>query len=563
MAQMTGGRFMAETLKGYGVGTVFFVPAIARLALMEMEKLGIRRVLCHTEKAAAYMADGYARAARRPGVAMVQSVGAANLAAGLQDGWLARSPVIAITGRWPYIRHFRHAYQEIDHWPLYEPVTKFNGYVDTLGDLPLVMRQAFREATTGAPGPVHMGLAGFTGEMIVEDEGDLEVVIETSFAQVPPYRPEPDRTQVQRAAQLLRQAHCPVLIAGGGITLSQAGAEVVQLAEMLSMPVATSLNAKGTIPEDHPLALGVPGTYSRWCANRTVSEADLVLFVGSHTGGQVTHFWQVPRPGSSVIQIDIDPAELGRNYPLEVGLHGDARVTLQRLIEALASAESDPSQTERRAWAGRAGQCVAQWRAELEPHLTSDAVPIRPERICGELTSHLPADAILVSDTGHAGIWTGTMVELTQPQQRYLRCAGSLGWALPAAMGAKCALPDRPVICFTGDGGFWYHMSELETAVRCGINTITIINDNRSLNQVRSGAERAYAGQPGNSDEMWVFQDLNLARVAESMGCLAIRVEQPARIQSALEQALAADRPAVIDVVTDIDIVAPSPVIPD
>ncbi len=563
MTKRTGGRFIAETFKGYGVSTVFFVPAVAKRALMEMEKLGIRRILCHTEKAAAYMADGYARAAGRPGIAMAQSVGAANLAAGLQDAWLARSPVIALTARWPHIRRYRHAYQEIDHWPLYEPVTKFNAYVDTVGDLPMLVRQAFREATTGAPGPVHLALTGLTGEMVLDAEAELEVVIEETFARIPPFRPEPDLAQVLRAASLLRQAQRPVLIAGGGVSASGAGAEVVQLAEMLSIPVATSLNAKGTIPEDHPLALGIPGTYSSWCANQIVSEADLVLFVGSHAGGQVTHFWRVPRPGTAVIQIDIDPAELGRNYPAEVALHGDARVTLQRLIDYVDAEGPPRSGKGRQAWAERARRLVAQWREELAPRFNSDDVPIRPERICAELTRQLPCDAILVSDTGHAGIWSGTMIELTQPNQRYLRCAGSLGWGLPAAMGAKCAAPDRPVICFTGDGGFWYHMNELETAVRCGIHTVTVVNNNHSLNQVRSDVDRAYAGQAGDSDEIWVFQDLDLARVVESMGCLGIRVERPGDIQSALEQALAADRPAVVDVVSDINIVAPTPVIPN
>jgi acetolactate synthase-1/2/3 large subunit len=563
MTRMTGGEFMAETFKAYGVSTVFFVPAIAKRALMEMEKRGIRRVLCHSEKAAAYMADGYARAARRPGIAMAQSVGAANLAAGLQDAWLARSPVIAITGRWPHIRRYRHAYQEIDHWPLYEPVTKFNAYVDTVGDLPHLLRQAFREATSGAPGPVHLGLTGLTAELVVDAEAELDVIIEDRFAQIPPFRPEPDAAQVRRAVELLGRSQRPVLIAGGGVTASGARAEMVRLAEMLSIPVATSLNAKGTIREDHPLALGIPGTYSRWCANQIVSEADLVLFVGSHTGGQVTHFWQVPRPGSAVIQIDIDAAELGRNYPVEVALHGDAKVTLQRLIESLAMGEPGRPGKARRAWAERAGQLVSQWREELEPHFQSDAVPIRPERICAELARQLPTDALLVSDTGHSGIWTGTMVDLTQPEQRYLRCSGSLGWGLPAALGAKCAAPDRPVICFTGDGGFWYHMSELETAVRCGINTVTVINNNHSLNQDRSGVDRVYAGQPGNSAEIWVFQELDLARVAESMGCVGIRVERPGHIQSALEQALAADRPAVVDVASDIEIAAPLPIVPD
>ena len=205
MPQMTGHKFIAETLHGYGVTCVFHVPYILDGALVEMERLGIRRVLCHSEKSAAYMADGYARATRKPGIAMAQSVGAANLAAGLQDAYLARSPVFAITGRWPPVYQYRHAYQEINHWPLYEPVTKFNALVDRVQELPILLRQAFREATSGSPGPVHLDVLGYTGELVAESEADLEVVIEDSFKSCPAFRPEPEPERVEAAARRLEQ----------------------------------------------------------------------------------------------------------------------------------------------------------------------------------------------------------------------------------------------------------------------------------------------------------------------------------------------------------------------
>jgi acetolactate synthase-1/2/3 large subunit len=312
------------------------------------------------------------------------------------------------------------------------------------------------------------------------------------------------------------------------------------------------LNAKGTIPEDHPLSVGVCGSYSRWCANRVVSEADLVLFIGSHTGSQVTLEWQIPTIGTPVIQIDIDPSELGRTYPATVALQGDARATLTRLIEALEPVGDRPD------WVGRAQELVSDWRQEVAPLANSDAVPIRPERLCTEITKYLPSDAVLVADTGHAGIWTGTMVDLKHPEQSYLRAAGSLGWGMPATLGAKCALPDRPVICWTGDGGLWYHIAELETASRYGINAVIVVNNNSALNQDKEGDERAYAGSPGSSD-LWQFQNINFASVAESMGCFSIRVEQPGQIQSALEQAFASGRPALVDVVTDVEGIAPPP----
>ena len=557
MPEMTGYRYIAEMLHGYGIRAVFHVPYVLDGALVEMEKLGIRRIRCHSEKAAAYMADGYARVAHGPGIAMAQSVGAANLAAGLQDAWLACSPVIAITGRWMPHYLYQQAYQEVDHRPLYDPVTKFNAYVDGVEQIPFLLRQAFREATTGAPRPVHLDFLGLSGDLVAGSKLDAEVIVEASFSRYPAFRSEPEPERVAEAAQRIAQSERPVLVAGGGVTASTAQAEVVRLAEKLSIPVATSLNAKGTILEDHPLSAGVVGTYSRKCANEIVSEADLVIFVGSHTGGQVSHFWQIPRQGTPAIQIDVDPAQIGRNYPAEVAIQGDAKVTLERLIEAVATIP------DRTAWTERVRVLVDRWRTDFEDLLRSGAIPIRPERLCREITEFLPSDAILLSDTGHAGMWTGAMIEITDPGQTYLRCAGSLGWAFPAAMGAKCAAPDRPVICFTGDGGFWYHLGELETAARFGINTVTVINNNRSFNQCRDAFEGASGGRGEESDDLWVFEDIDFSAVAKSMGCKGIRVEDPERIRPALEEALAADGPVVVDVATDIDAMAPKAYVPE
>jgi acetolactate synthase-1/2/3 large subunit len=552
MAKMTGARFIAETFKGYGVSTVFFVPSILKLGLVEMEKVGIRRVLCHSEKSAAYMADAYARVTHRPGVAMAQSVGAANLASGLQDAYLASSPVIAISGRAPMAKRPNHNYQEIDHRPLYEPVTKYNVYVDTPQQLAPHLRQAFREAVSGTPGPVHLDLSGIRGEEVTEVEADYDVIIEETFAQYPPFRPEPESERVRQAARLLAQAQRPVMVAGGGATASWASAEVVKLAEMLSMLVATALNGKNLIPDNHPLSVGVVGTYSRWCANQVVYEADLVLYVGSQTSDQSTNVWTTPKKGTKVIQIDINPEELGRSYPNVVSLMGDARQTLRKIIEA-----SEP--ISRPSWTKRAQELVGQWRQELEPKMTSEEAPTRPERLCRELSKWLPGNSVLVSDTGHAGIWTGTMVDLTQPGQTFIRCAGSLGWGFPASLGAKAAAPERPVVCFTGDGGMWYHIGELETAVRSGLNAIVVVNNNRSLNQDRAGVERAYGSATGNKEEIWVFNDIDFAKVAESMGAAGIRVEKPGQLKGALEQALEESKHklVVVDVVTDKDIIAP------
>ena len=551
MPVMTGGKFLAETFKGYGVSHVFFMPVIVQRALLEMETLGISRIMAHSEKAAVYMADGYARTSHRPGICMSQSVGAANLAAGLQDPFLARSPVIAITGRRPQADQYRHSYQEIDHIEPFNAVTKYNVGVNDPSQLPHLIRQAFREATSGAPGPVHLDFEGTTGALIGDGESDLQVIIDEQFTMIPPFRPEPDPNLIRDAAAILAQAKKPVIVSGGGVIASGAQREVVELAELMSIPVATSLNGKETILGDHPLSVGVCGAYSRKCANQVVSEADLVLFIGSNTGSQVTNEWTVPPSGTPVIQIDIDASELGRSYPAQVAMQGDARSSLRKLIEA-----SEPFGS-RYEWINRTQELVKTWKDEVDPFMNADSSPPRPERLCKEITDFLPSNSILVSDTGHAGIWTGTMIDLTHPDQSYLRCAGSLGWGFPAALGAKCAAPDKPVVCFTGDGGFWYHLSELETAARYGINTVTVVNNNHSLNQEKRGNERTYGGKTPASDELWMLSDIDFGKLAESMGCFGIRVDQPSQIQSALEQALASGKPAVVDVVTDIEGIAP------
>jgi acetolactate synthase-1/2/3 large subunit len=551
MPTITGSRFFAQAMQAYGVTHIFFVPTMLLPALAEMEDMNIRRVMTHGEKAAAYMADGYARASRTPGICMAQNVGAANLAAGLRDAYMACSPVIAITGGPDSESRYRYLYQEVEDFSMFDPVTKFNARIDKLSRLPDLLREAFRVATAGAPGPVHLEMRGSHGQ-VIEEEGDLDLIFEEQYKQYPAFRPEPEVERIREAAAALTKAQRPVIVAGGGVTSSQAQQEVVQLAEMLSIPVATSLNGKGTISDDHPLSVGVVGTYSRWCANRAVAEADLVFFIGSHTGSQVTNNWKIPRAGTPVIQMDISPADLGRNYPNVVSLLGDAKVTLRRLIDALKPMEP------RTGWVRRVQQLVSEWRNEVAPLRDSNAVPMRPERICNEITDFLPSNAVVVSDTGHSGIWTGAMIDLKKPGQRYIRCAGSLGWAFPASLGVKCALPDTPVLCFTGDGGFYYHLAELETAARFGINAVIVVNDNRSLNQETRLFDAAYGGQQrGRSREMWVFEDINLAKVAEAMGCFSVRVEQPSDLKPALERAFASGKPAVIDAVSDIKALAP------
>jgi acetolactate synthase-1/2/3 large subunit len=555
MGKMTGAQFLAECLEGYGVTHVFLVPSILVHTLYQMEKrTNIKRIVTHGEKSAVYMADGYARASGRPGVCMAQTVGAANLAAGLRDPYLACIPIVAFTGGpYPSTRN-RVTYQQIEDFPLFKPLTKFSAHVDDINRLPDLVRQAFRSATTGKPGPVHLEFEGHLGEVLEAQEGDLELIVEERFASVPPFRPAPDAAAVKEVARLLAEAKRPIIVAGGGVRASGAAKELVELAQKLSIPVATSLNAKDIIPGDHPLSVGVVGLYSRKSANRAVLEADMVFFVGSQTGSQVTFSWKVPPMGTPIIQLDIEPQELGRHYPNRASLQADAMIGLQRLIE-VADRERASS---RKAWVERSQALVQEWREEFSDLMNSDAEPIRPERLCRDLSDLLPPDTLLLSDTGHSGMWTGGMIDLKKPGQGFIRAAGSLGWGLPASLGARCALPDRPILLFTGDGGLWYHLSEIETALRWGLNVVVLVNDNHSLNQGIGPNRQAYGGElDGNHGDLWQFQDLNLAKVAGSMGAHGIRVEKPGELPGALEKAFSAEKLTVIDVVTDIEAMAP------
>lgn len=550
---LNGARFIAETLQGYGVTHVFYVDAMLRKAMVEMEELGIRRVITHSEKAAAYMADGYARVNGRPGVCMAQSVGAANLAAGLQDAYLARTPLIAITGKKPPMFQYRNAYQEIDHAPFFAAVTKYQADATVPAQLPHLFRQAFREATSGRPAPVHLDFVGREARELEAADGFPPVCVDERFKHFPAYRPAPLLSDLEPARRLIESSQRPIIVAGGGARISGAAEEVTRLAEKCNIPVATSVDGKGMIPENHPLSVGVVGSYSAWCANKAVYAADLVIYIGSSVGDQTAHNWKIPAQGTRIIQIDIDPSELGRSYPNTLGIHGDAKVTLQTLIAQLKESQGNAE------WLQRTRTLVDEWQAEIGPKRESGESPIRPERICKELTDILPGDAIMVTDTGYSAIWAATMLHITQPTQTFIRAAGSLGWGFPASLGAKCAAPTRPVFCFTGDGGFWYHFAELETARRHHIHTVTVVNNNNGFSQGIDDVRKMYAGRSGNERELYAFEAVSFAQIARDMGCFGIRVEKAEDIRPALEQAMNANSPAVVEVMTDFSARVPPP----
>jgi acetolactate synthase-1/2/3 large subunit len=350
---------------------------------------------------------------------------------------------------------------------------------------------------------------------------------------------------VAAAVELLAAARRPVILAGNGVARSGAARELVVLAEQLRIPVVMTLNGLATIGFDHPLYGGVAGEYGADFANAILLRADVLLVAGSSLGSMTTRNWSLIPADARIIQVDIDGAEIGRNFECAVPMVGDVGA----VIAQLTTAASGQASAE---WAAEVADIRADWRAAVQESESSGAVPMRPERLFSMLCDEAAADAVIVGDTGHTAAWTARHIRLSG-RQSIVRAAGSLGWGLPASLGVKCACPDREVICVTGDAGFFYHVSELETARRYGLKVIVVVNNNTSMNQ------ETFFWDPDSADQRknWQFHDSDLAEIARGFGCHGARVDDPADFAAALDKARASGLPAVIDVRTDIAVVAP------
>src|SRR6185437_8274047 len=512
----------------------FFVPVVLPETVKRMPGRGILPVMTHGEKAAAYMADGYARISRKVGVCGAQAIGSTNLAAGLRDAYMARTPVIALSGVPSAQTAYRNLYQDVDDHGAFAAVTKWHATVPGPARFPDLLRQAFRSATSGVSRPVHLALAGRTGNM-GDSVAEGVTRAEPRYGTAPADRPLADASSVAAAVRLLAAAQRPVILAGNGVARSGAARELVALAEQLRIPVVMSLNGMATIGIDHPLYGGVVGEYGADSANRILLRADVVLVAGSSLGSMTTRTWSLIPEG----------AEIGRNFECAVPVVGDAGAVIGQLAAAASSQASAD-------WIAEVADIKTAWRDEVHGGETSGAVPIRPERLFRMVGEEMADDAVVVGDTGHVGAWSARHLRLSS-RQSIVRAAGSLGWGLPASLGVKSACPDREVICVTGDAGFFYHISELETARRYGLNVIVVVNDNTSLNQ----EQFLWDADTADQDKNWRFHDSDLVAIARGFGCHAARVDDPGDFAGALDKARASGLPAVIDVRTDPAVTSP------
>ncbi len=548
-----GAAAFVEMLDRYGVRFFFFMSGGPTSIFSEMSTRAprIRQVLTHGEKSAAYMADGYARAAYRPGLCFGQvGPGAANLAAGIAEPFLASSPVIAITGMRAPEALNRDAYQELEQMKFFDPVTKWNVAIGKSSRIPDLVRTAFRVATSGRPRPVHLSIS----TDVAGAEADIpDLVAATEFSEYPPVRIPPDPRAVAQALALIANSERPVIVAGGGAIASKAWGAVQELAEKLTIPVATTLSGKGSIAEDHLLAIGVPGRYGRKAASAILTQADLILYVGCKVGSISSSGWSILAKDAKIIQIDIEAAQIGRNYPVTLGLVADARLALGAIVQG-ARARRGTGAEKRRKWVAAVSAAVAQWRKDAAKLASSDAAPVSAHRVVSDLRAVLKEDSVMVADTGYSAAWAGTLFDVLKPGRSFYRSAGSLGWAFPGSIGVKLALPEKQVVCFTGDGGFGYHLAELETASRIGAPVVTVVINNSTLAFERHDFQYFLGGKGYEASD---YAPTDFAKIAQAFGCHGVRVERPSEIKDAISGSLRAGKPAVVDINTSRDEIAP------
>jgi len=540
---LTGAEAAVEMLKAHGVEILFglggdtslpFYDALARLPH------DMRHILARDERSAAYMADGYARVSGKVGVCEGPSGGGVTyILPGLAEANESSVPLLCINSDISVSGRGRFTLTELDQGALMRPVTKWNIVLNRAEDLPLAFRSAFKQITTGRPGAAHIALPFDVQNGAVKRS---EIWGEPSFGRYPAERLAPDTASIERASHLLQDAARPVLICGGGVMMSEAEPELLELAERLSAPVATTISGKGSISEDHPLAVGVVGSNGGTPETRAiVDQADLIMFIGCRAGSVTTERWRHPTPGKNkIVHLDVDPAVPGVNYPLDAALIGDAKLGLTMLNQALAN-------TKRPLDAARIEAAKEQKFAKFQALAESAERPIKPERLVAELGRALDPDAIVVVDAGTPCPYFSAYYQVHGTGRRVFsnRAHGALGYSMAAAMGAHFARPQVKCVSVMGDGSFGFTCGELETAARYRLPITFIVIANASYGWIKAGQKSAY-------DQRYFAVDFAVtdhAAVAAAFGVKSWRVTEPDDLGKVLKEALGAAEPTLVDIV--------------
>lgn len=547
---------IAGALKRHGIEIIFGQSNPTAL-MLAAEKIGIRQIFYRTENAGGVMADGFSRISNRISAIAVQNGPAAALAvAPMAEAMKASIPMVILAQEVPASQRDRNAFQEFDHFALFEGVSKWTRRVDEPGRAEDMVDLAVTVANSGRPGPVVLLLPKDVLNLPAEPARFARTA---DLGLFPLDRPRPGREAVARAADLLAGAKSPLVIAGGGIHVSGAVTELCLLQEQACLPVATTNMGKGAIDETGPLSIGVAanvtGVRGPAHFNRDIiTGADVVLLVGTRTNENGTDGWTLTSPAAHYIHIDVDPLEIGRNYEA-TRLLGDARAALADLREELARLDLTVRRDASHALMARIAEGRAKHASLMAPLTRSQATPIAPERLLLELDAMLQPDDIVVADASYASVWVSSHLTVKRAGQRFLlpRGLAGLGWGVPLAMGAKLARPEARAIALVGDGGFAHVWSELETAVRDNVPIVVILLNNSILGYQRH-AENFLFGQTTSAI---AFAPTDHVAIARAVGADGILVQRPEEIGPALKSALESGKTTVIDVIVDPDAYAP------
>jgi len=541
-----GADALVTIIERLGTEFIFGLPGSANLPIFDAlyDRVGIRSVLVRHEEAAAFMADAYTRVTGRIGVCTATvGPGATNLLIGIATSYMDSMPVLALTGNIRTKFFNRGAQQDIDHVGLFKPVTKWSVQVRSAEKIPSAMRRAISILRSPRPGPVHINLP------VDAQQSTFEFDLDQSLPRQLPSARACGSKEVKAAASILVGSQRPVVLAGGGVIASEASEEVTRLAETLNCPVATSYNGRGAIPEEHALSLGRIGQFTTAAVNDLVRETDVVLAVGFRFTDVSTGNWTVPRPSAKIIQIDIDPREVGRNFPVAVGIVADAREALRMLVEEVKRLRV--SQNARRAWLTHVLESKRVWRLRTDSKANSDSVPIKPQRAIKELRSALRRDAIITAEAGFCKEWASTLFEIYKPRT-WVHPAGftPMGYSLCAAVGAKLAKPSTQVVAVTGDGAFQMVSHEIATARENNAPVLIFLLNDASYGMIRYFQKRDY-GERLIATEF--AKTPNFVKIAEAYGGAGLRIERPSEIAEGIRAGLRSDVPFLLDIAIDRD----------
>ncbi|MFM7616874.1 MAG: acetolactate synthase large subunit [Actinomycetes bacterium] len=543
--KLTGAQALIKSLELEGTDVLFGLPGGAILPVYDpLIDSSIRHILVRHEQGAGHMAEGYAHATGRPGVAMVTSGPAAtNVVTPLCDAYMDSVPLVMITGQVPYAVIGTDAFQECDTVGITMPVTKHNWLVTDAADIPEIVREAFHVATTGRPGPVLVDVPKDVAQQTMDWYWPESV-------DLPGYKPttKGHAKQIKEAARLMGQAQRPVIYAGGGILKARAAEALRELAEMTGIPVVTTLMARGAFPDRHELALGMPGMHGNYTAITALQQADLLIALGSRFDDRVTGKVDAFAPVAKVIHVDIDPAEIGKVRRPDVPIVGDCRRVIEEMVKAVRSDRDKRSWPDLSPWMTE----IRSWQRDFPlAYEQAEDGPLKPQFVIEQLRDASPADTIVTSGVGQHQMWASQHWKFDHPYT-WVNSGGlgTMGFSIPAAIGAKVGKPERTVWSIDGDGCFQMTAQELVTASVEQIPIKVAILNNSYLGMVRQWQEMFYEER---YSEVYLTPDVpDYVKWAEAMGCVAFRVDSPEDVQPTIEKANAIDdRPVVIDFRTD------------